>query len=98
MKGTTNLRAPVEIRTGHFSLPLEPTCSIGRKGTGKVLRSDGKQYPLCNMRFTDTLAGSRRRREFDMWDAEDFCSHTKDEADEGEAGAQILKPTVESGW
>jgi hypothetical protein len=26
------------------------------------------------------------RREFEMWNAETSCSHTKDEADEGEAG------------
>jgi hypothetical protein len=29
-----------------------------------------------------------------MWDAEASCSHTKDEADEGEAAAGILKTAV----
>jgi hypothetical protein len=46
---------PVEIQTGRLLL----TCSVGRRGTSKVLRSNGNQYPII-MSFTTIVAGSRR--------------------------------------
>lgn len=34
------------------------------------------------------------RREFEMWNAEASCSHTKDDADEGEADLEIFRTTA----
>lgn len=36
------------------------------------------------------------RREFEMWNAEASCSHTKYDTDEGEAGVEIFRTTASS--